>query len=268
MTQRESLRKRDWGWARKSLKKVEQTLSADKIYIVYKIEGAKVCLQQVCSYSGTPIKYELELKDFLEDWAATKQEAPIQMEDAKPQTPRSASSDECKCKIYMALLALQRKHNCDSNFPLCFWRRPDEVRTTKQVVANKLVLVPVVPLSYVSTKDNGTGHSFGKHAVGKEKQEYFAIQPAKPTFKPDEMKFPADVFLSVFWCVDKVAKQEHANMEFATIVEHGISIPVLENKKQIPAFTKLAYYKPVTRTRPLAAGAIIEGAPAKKVRST
>ena len=58
--------------------------------------------------------------------------------------------------------------------------------------------------------------------------------------------------VSPFWWVGTVQKKTDANMEFTTITQSGLTIPVLVSVSDIPAHTRLVYFvKPKAKTEPL-----------------
>ena len=83
--------------------------------------------------------------------------------------------------------------------------------------------------------------------------ELFALPVAKPSIdKDDPTTWPEHAMASPFWWVGTVQKKKDANMDFTTIAQNGLEVPVLCSVCDIPAHTKLVYFvKPKAKTEPL-----------------
>ncbi len=83
--------------------------------------------------------------------------------------------------------------------------------------------------------------------------ELFALPMAKPSIdKDDPTTWPEHAMVSPFWWVGTVHKKKNANMDFTTIAQNGIEVPVLCSVCDIPAHTRLVYFvKPKAKTEPL-----------------
>ena len=83
--------------------------------------------------------------------------------------------------------------------------------------------------------------------------ELFALPMAKPSIdKDDPTTWPEHAMVSPFWWVGAVQEKKDANMDFTTIAQHGIEVPVLCSGCDIAAHTRLVdVVKPKANTEPL-----------------
>ena len=230
----------------------------DSLYALFKIEDDLVYLLQLCSYAGDPIQVQLPMTTFLSNWSKSKAEPPIHMIGGNARS-KAIFVDIVKCDIFKALIAAD-KEKPSAKKSLEFWRRPDEARTSKAIDAWQLALIPVTPLSSISTKvAGGNPQSLGHHAVDDDGNtcEFFAFPPSRPPFKASQSEFSEEAVVAAYWWVSTTSHQSKANMECGVITKHGIDIPVLHNPKPIAPYTKLCLFKAKATAAALGGGKII-----------
>ena len=223
--------------------------SPERLYTIFIIQDNVVTLQQAISYTNSPTKVEISLAEMIENWGVSKSEPPISMMEA-PALPTSISLELRKLEVLKAIVALHEKLSKKAT-PLAFYRRPDEVRTTTHVKSGTLVLTPLCSVAQISTKNtsSNTGVSLGtENGV-----ELFALPVIKPSINKDApATWPEHAMVSPFWWVGTVQNKTDANMDFTTITQNGIEVPVLSSVSDIPAHTRLVYFvKPKAKTEPL-----------------
>jgi len=221
--------------------------SAETIYAIYKIE-AVVALRQIHSYSDNLKSVEVKLEDFINRWQITKHIVPMQMSGGI-QRPNSIDIDIQRSLIYKAVCDSDKE--TASSLSLRFWKRPDEVRTSQRIKEGAIKLVPLVPMSNISTKNTPTmsGYSVGKHDVCGESVEFFILPAARPIVDETASEFHAESIVAAFWWVATTANKAEANMEMDVITKNGINVPILTNTKALEPYIKLVRYKaPVTPT--------------------
>ena len=179
--------------------------------------------------------------------------------------------DAQKAAIYSALMAADANDQMSAS--LAFWRRPDEIRTTGTIMPKgQLRLIPAVPLSLMSTKNNpaGTAPSLGIYSVNGCQTEFcFTLAPSKPPIKAaHELSFAPDALVSPYWWVSTTHIEKDANMEAAVTVNNGITIPILINSRDLEPFSRLCKYKAKEAAQSLRGGANVqeEVAPEKKIQ--
>jgi hypothetical protein len=197
--------------------------------------GETVKLQQLCSYTDTLHKVDVDLAEFLTKWAVSNSVVPVQMPKGQ-QRPEILSTDGSRCLIYKAIQDLDAKQGSAAN-SLCFWRRPDEVRTaSRPIPAGGLQLAPVAPLHNITTKGAATAAEVS-HGDG---EMFYVHPPAKPPLKPDQaIEWPDDSTIAAYWWVETTSDRKLCNMEYSYIEKQGFKIPVLTNSVELPPFTCL-----------------------------
>ena len=239
------------------IEKKQDEISPDGLFGIFEINASQVTLQQLCSYSGKPLKVSMTLSNLLNNWMPTKMEPPIEMV-SRQQRPLSLDVDSQKASIFKALMVADSKSAGAES--IVFWRRPDEVRTSKHIGAGALTLVPVAPLANISTKSNSAGSapSLGKYTIGSDEVEFFVLSPSKPSTKAAEVSFAPEVVLSAYWWIGTTHIQGKANMHASHITENGIRIPIMTNSKPLGPFTKLMAYKARTACQTLKGATVID----------
>ena len=244
--------------------------SPEKLFTIFAI-AKMVAIKQVCCYSGKPFHTEVTLQDLLDKWVTSKADPPMQMQGGQ-RRPKSLEVDKNKAVIFKAVMDLDAKHV--NKHALTFWRRPDFVFTAGTIKEGALVLVPVVPMMSITTKNSssGTGISFGQHSVDDKKVEFFALPVAKP--QKEDVKVGDDVVMAAFWwvisSVNTTTDRKLANMALETITQNGVAVPVLKNIIELPPRTKLCLLvKPKAKAAPVKSileNAVTKAPPLKKPR--
>ena len=212
-----------------------------RVYKIICIAQDGVTIRQAFSYSGELHEGKVALFDLFTKWNVTTSSVPTVMQGHQ-QRPASFHVDEARCELWTVL----QKAEVRSAFldHLVFWRKPDQLRTSaKAIPAEKLTLYPVVPLSNISTKKPVDGYTLGSHDVGDDVMEFFLFAPPKPPRNEFEVD-KSSVVTAFFW-VGITHERKAANCEIRyKACKNDISIPIMVNHVQIPAFTQLLRYAP------------------------
>jgi len=218
---------------------VEKGVASDtskgvKLWAIFSI-GEKVSVQQMCSYTDSLHKAEIDLPEFLTKWAVTKDSPPLKMPMGQ-QRPDSLSMDCIRCRLYQAIQELDATKQASAN-SLVFWRRPDEVRSSSRPIpAGSLQLAPVSGLVSITPKFSAAGCE----VVDKEGRKFYVLPVCKPSLKPDEgLDWPADALVAPYWWVGTHHDKKLCNMEVSYVEKHGFKIPVLTNPTEIGPFSPL-----------------------------
>ncbi|CAK0868526.1 unnamed protein product, partial [Prorocentrum cordatum] len=206
---------------------VQKDVPAQRLYAVFSI-GHMVKLHEVVNHGGEPHAAEIALEDLLDKWSLSKAEPPKQMEGDQ-QRPRQLYIDTQKAILYRALLELDAKHMGKQT--LIFWRKPDEVRTTRAIKQGQLALDPVAPLVNISSKNASNGSGPSDNGAN---------------------KFDEAAFVAAHWWVATTYDKKQANMATSHVSHGGIMLPVLTNITDIgPNVKPQVFVKPKAKAAPI-----------------
>jgi hypothetical protein len=154
--------------------------------------------------------------------------------------------DLCKAELFSALCAVAESHAVGKAL-LTFCANPQELRVSKNVKKNALVLVPLTELSRISSALTSTSG-----VVGSVKGEKFAIEaPHKAKITPEQLDGPDDVelegdgknFVVAHWWVSATPDSSAANM-VTVMKKHGnATVACLTNNRALKAWDVLRFHK-------------------------
>ena len=229
-------------------KGIEASSERPGIFVIFSI-GETVMLHEACHYGGDPVKANISVEELLRNWSITKADPPIRMQDpSSTSVPASFNLVLKKNKVFSALLDAHSK-NQQHLADLCYFRRPDQVRTTDvQIKASALTLVPYVPLNNIVIDSKATARII---EVEKIDGHMFSIIPtSKPGHEGDV--WDKDAVPNAYFWVKETNNKKLANMTASVIVSQGVKIPVIKNSCALEPFTKLyIYVKPKAASAPL-----------------
>ena len=237
-----------------SQKGVSDGCITTKLWAIFAI-GEVVALQQICSYNDTLHKVDVPLEEFLNKWSVTSSNSPLKM-PMQQQRPDSLSTGGTRCLIFKVIQELDAKKGAAAS-TLCFWRRPDEVRSSSRPIpVGALQLVPVAGLINISTKNTPFAAEV-KYSGG---DKFYVVPPGKPALKLDQgLEWEATAIIAAYWWIDTTGDRKLANMEISYEEKNGVTVPVMTNTIEIPPFTSLRrYVKPQAKAQGIAAQ--LEGA--------
>jgi hypothetical protein len=241
--------------------KANNEQSAEKMFAIFAIAD-KVQLQQVVSYSDKYLKIEVGLHEFLQKWQIPKAALPVQMK-GEQQRPDCLEIDSQKALIFQAIMQIDSKPSAAAS-SLVFWRKPDEIRTSKLLPAHSLVLAPVVGIHGITTVSKALGNAIPMGKYGNH--EYFVMQ-TKPAFKEGDLTFPGDAIVAAFWWVSTTNNEADANMKFREVTsKSGLNVTVMENHKDIEQGCKLWRFKAKEQQVALQGVTVLEGKAEPKKR--
>ena len=222
---------------------VTQKGSSAGISQVFRIESIttdEITFKAIHSYSGNYFEGKCTLRELISDFTTSKAEAPQKMDWGQTR-PGLLLMEKAKCEL---VLALQRADNMNAaQKTLEFWRKPDQIRTgATPIRAAALLLAPVTTFVSLSDRASATSLSLGVHDVGGKDVEFFACAPSKPNkAEPEQFNI-----IAAFWWVysSTTPNKNEANMELTISRSNGIDVPMLHNKGEIPAYTRLVRYVP------------------------
>ena len=102
-------------------------MNAENVFVIFSI-SEEIILHQVCSFSNQPRKITIAIEELLSNWSVTKAELPIKMK-ATPSLPTSFAEAVAKNEIFKSLFGLFNKNQQKTLSTLCYYRRPDQVRS-------------------------------------------------------------------------------------------------------------------------------------------
>ena len=193
--------------------------------------SSKIGIRRIGVYNALEqFESSVELPEFLQTFVKPKQAAPQQM--AQTIVPIIPQTQVTKAALFKALAEAYGKH-CQKASDLVLWSNPYQVRTSCKIGSEKLVLVPMASLTNIFQASAPIINSIEfpeKHAsdVGLS-----TFRITKPAFKP------TDPYYIPFWFVNQTQVSADINMVAGTRVFGGVTVPVLINMREIPAFTQL-----------------------------
>jgi len=248
---------------------------AENIFTIFSIENKDVALHQVCSYSATPTKYNIELEELIKNWMVTKTEPPKAMSSPTAGVPEAFMISQQKYAIFSGLVDLFSKH-ANAYKHMTYYKGssciPDHVRTGKDdTKANSLTLIPLVPATNIVA--DSTSASKGYSAGTYDGHTYTIMPLAKPVIKDNDWA-EKNAFVNPFFWVGKTVDRKVANMVEEEITYKGMQITVLKNNIEIKPFTRLQIFvKPTQSKTPLQnvkaitdAGKHADGPPSKRTK--
>ena len=230
-------------------KGVEASSERPGIFVVFSI-GETVTLHEACHYGGAPVRANISVEELLRNWSITKADPPLRMQDpSSTAVPTALNMVLKKNKVFSALLDAHSK-NQQHLADLCYFRRPDQVRTKDvQIKASALTLVPYVPLNNIVIDSKANARII---EVEKIDGHMFSIIPtSRPGHEGDVWDKDAAMPNAYFW-VKETNDKKFANMTASVVVSQGVKIPVIKNSCALEPFTKLyIYVKPKAASAPL-----------------
>ena len=178
------------------------------------------------------------------------------------QSNRLAQQELAKVQVDMALhLAMQS--NQIAMDQCAFVLNPPGVYILKAIKkAKSLKFVAIGNVSKVKKKEQPEqDQKVQIQHIVQHRDEEWCITPWKQdhTFDTDGKNH-----LNPYWWVKPCEDEDVANMEFATVSQDGINVPILQNSKALAAKEQLFYYKP-KKDQETASGS--HAPPAKKKRT-
>ena len=232
---------------------------------LYKVEsiGEVVDLKSVITYDGSPGKtVKVALEVFIEEWTVFKGQAPFMLAPCEVLSRTCAAApayaiDAAKANLFQAL----RKVDTSARTAKClaYFRRPDELRVTKDMQRGELILTPMAPMSNIVTKKTETSVPLGSYGtVPGVSVEFFLLPISKPPTNELPGEWKAELVLCPYFWVSNVDDEKEATMVRSHVEHSGKSIPTLVNKTTMTPWTKLSVYKPKQQTAPKALTHVVE----------
>jgi hypothetical protein len=229
-------------------KGIEASSERPGIFVVFSI-GETVTLHEACHYGGAPVRANISVEELLRNWSITKADPPLRMQDpSSTAVPTALNMVLKKNKVFSALLDAHSK-NQQHLADLCYFRRPDQVRTKDvQIKASALTLVPYVPLNNIVIDSKANARII---EVEKIDGHMFSIIPtSRPGHEGDV--WDKDAVPNAYFWVKETNDKKSANMTASVVVSQGVKIPVIKNSCALEPFTKLyIYVKPKAASAPL-----------------
>ena len=225
-----------------------------------------IWLKQVVFYNvSEPSTGKVQLVDLLANWSVLKMEVPKQAMILRDLRSSNLAIDAQKAKIFLALLEADT-YDDEVVKSLCFWRKPDHVRTgDQQIPKGKLVLASMNSMSSIGIKPGGL--PLGIYEVNGIQQKFFGSGPSKPAVDCDKVD---DMTIVAFWWVATTPDKALANMRLEHVtVSGGMKVPVLKNTQVIKPFSKLLKFQAAAAAMSTSLQLLPEeGEPAKKKRKS
>ena len=151
-----------------------------------------------------------------------KMEVPKQAMVLRELRSSNLAIDAQKAKIFLALLEADT-YDDEVVKSLCFWRKPDHVRTgDQQIPKGKLVLASMNSMNSIGIKPGGL--PLGTYEVNGIQQNFFGSGPSKPAVDCDKVD---DMTIAAFWRVATTPDKALVNMRLEHVtVSGGLKVPV------------------------------------------
>jgi len=198
-----------------------------------------VQLSLIGQYNGATQTVDVPLREFFDKFEQYKGILPVKLV-AAPMGALPAQAMFSKSCLFIALHdAFVKLTPSTFAAQLCFWQKPDQVRTTCQILPGQLVLVPMAPLAnIVCGVMSSHSISLGKHKGDHDLPVNFSVVKPSPC-KDAQGDFGDASWLVPFWWVQESPSNALVNMTWGFRTFNGCPIPVLENKIEIGPFTQL-----------------------------
>ena len=160
--------------------------SATKLYMVTKL-SSDVTLSQVCNYGAEKTVLKLAAEVMLANWMAFKGDPVVLMAKSQCKYTWKYDFEAVKCKLYQALLfpdATAMVHEVSRT--ISCYKKPDASYSTRKIPKGALTLVPLAPLSNITSKESANSISLGKHLVCDEEVDVFVSPAPKPSFVAED----------------------------------------------------------------------------------
>jgi hypothetical protein len=165
---------------------------------------------------------------------------PVCIADKAQIRPKTIELEKLKCSAFAELLKVDNQHSKGLDKQgIALWSHPTMLRSTRAISSGELTLVPLVPLSNMSSK-KPTG---AKAQLIHEDPNLYLVPLSTPTVFKDKTVLGADQLSVAYWLVTETGTEEHANMTEVVIEKGAFKFKCLVNSKDIAPSTPLLIYK-------------------------
>ena len=176
-----------------------------------------------------------------------------------PTSSKGVTLEHCRVLAYGALHAHVMQHSASHEHKLMYTCNPCAVLTKVDIKAGKLVLTPFTQLVRLSAQ-KVTGAPIA--TVGGESMYLSAPQAPRSL---DASNWAQNAIFVPFWWVASCDDRTKANMTLKQAGDDGTKFPIYVNTADIPARTRLTFFKEKKIVEPLAK-AVAEEPPRKRTR--
>ena len=154
--------------------------------------------------------------------------------------PSTIDVDKLKCSAFSELLKVDNLHSKGLDKQgIALWSNPTMLRSTHAISSGDLTLVPLVPLSNMSTKKPASAKAQLIH----EGPDLYLVPLSTPTPPKGNTVLDADQLVVAYWLVGETCSEIDANMMEIDIEKGAFKFKCLVNCKDIAPSTPLLIYK-------------------------
>jgi hypothetical protein len=154
--------------------------------------------------------------------------------------PSTIDVDKLKCSAFSELLKVDNLHSKGLDKQgIALWSNPTMLRSTHAISSGDLTLVPLVPLSNMSTKKPASAKAQLIH----EGPDLYLVPLSTPTPPKGNTVLDADQLVVAYWLVGETCSEIDANMKEIDIEKGAFKFKCLVNCKDIAPSTPLLIYK-------------------------
>jgi hypothetical protein len=203
-----------------------------------------IIMQKVFQYSGeaSSDKIKVSMQTLIMRWKVQKDPKIPKTTGSMQIRPDSIKIDVARADVFKALLAADKSVIKKDDQGIAFWVDPTSVRTTRLIGAGELTLMPLVPMSMITAKNNNSGTAM---KVSDDPEMFIQPLPKQIQLKKDETELKPDQLAVAYWTVvaSYTSNADDANMEQVVVSKGGYDFKALQNMSEIQPFTQLQVYK-------------------------
>ena len=212
--------------------------------IVQMLPDKSIVLQRIFSYTGdVPAeKIKLDINALNTRWKTIKEPVVPHTISACQIRPESIKVDCLRADAYKALVSAD-KAAMKKDQGIAFWVDPVSVRTTRKLKAGELTLLPLVPMTMITSKSVTSGNAM---KICDDPFELFIhALPKQIQLKKDQLELKDDQLAAAYWTVvaSTTSEPNVANMQETSISKNGFEFKALTNESDIEPYTQLLVYK-------------------------
>lgn len=207
--------------------------------------------------SARPEKIKVSLQILMTRWRVCKDPKIPKKVGTQQLRPASIDVDAARADVFKALLSADKVATKKNDQGIAFWVDPASVRTTRLIAAGELTLLPLVPMSMITTSSKTSSSAM---QVSTDPPLFIQPLPKLMQLKKGETELKDDQLAVAYWTVvaSHSSNAEHANMQEVVISKGGYEFKALQNESEIQPYTQLQVYKPAdTKQLPKLHGASV-----------
>lgn len=192
--------------------------------------------------SDRPEKIKVSLQILMTRWRVCKDPKIPKTVGTQQFRPASMDVDVARADVFKALLSADKAAIKKKDQGIAFWVDPASVRTTRLIAAGELTLLPLVPMSMITTSNKTSSSAI---QVSTDPALFIQPLPKLIQLKKGETELKDDQLAVAYWTVlaSHSSNADHANMQEVIISKSGYDFKALQNASEIQPYTQLQVYK-------------------------